>query len=80
MKANTLISTRYHCAENDVRLFYMHITGTNVRSGKPNREVSFWQHLVQDGKDEPAQVGPQYPTKEALLADQHRYATEYGFH
>jgi len=28
---------------------------------------------------EGAAVGPQYPTKEVLLSDLHRYVTDYGY-
>jgi hypothetical protein len=33
-----------------------------------------WQFVDMDGE---AQVGPQYASKDELLADMHRYATEY---
>jgi len=65
--------------EDGQRLLYDHIKGTNVRTGKRPRQVSFWQHFHQDGTEEPRQVGPQYPTEVALLADQFRFATEFGF-
>jgi hypothetical protein len=73
--------TRYE--EDGQRLLYDHFKGTQVGHSRSHRsrhrQVSFWQHLHQDGNETPAQVGPQYPTEKALLADQHRFATEFGF-
>lgn len=66
------------------QLAYAKLEGLNVcRYGKggkrlPSVKCCFWQFIhVSDGSAR--QVGPQYPTKEALLADARRYATEFGF-
>jgi len=37
-----------------------------------------WQHVDLSG-DTPSQIGPQYPTREALVADTYRFAVERGF-
>ena len=36
--------------------------------------AGLWRILVEG-----AEVGPQYPTKDVLLSDLHRYVTEYGY-
>lgn len=44
-------------------------------------EAGLWRIFVRDTNTNgsPRSVGPLYPTKETLLADLSRYATEYGF-
>lgn len=37
-----------------------------------------WSFFHQEGNDAPRKVGPHYPSKETLLADLHRYGTEFG--
>ncbi len=66
------------------RLLFDHVKGTQVgrhKDGKKQkpRQVSFWSFFHQEGSEEPHKVGPEYPTKDELLADADRYGTEFGF-
>ena len=71
------LKTRFDDGEQ--RLLYAHVTGTNVRTLKPNRQVSFWRFFHQDGEEDPAGVGPEYPSREQIVADTERFGTEFGF-
>lgn len=65
--------------DGEQRLLYGHVKGTNLRSGRQPRQVSFWRFFHQEGSGEPRSVGPEYPSKEALLVDMDRYGREFGF-
>jgi hypothetical protein len=71
--------------DGEQRLLYSHVTGTQVgyktatgRRGE-GRKVDFWCFFWQDADSRPRKVGLEYPSKETLLADMHRYGTECGF-
>ncbi len=73
------LKTRFDDGEQ--RLLYAHVEGTQVGRGlgNRNRQVSFWRFFHQDGDGEPRGVGPEYPNREQIVADTHRFGTEFGF-
>lgn len=69
--------------DGEQRLLYAHIEGTNVgypgQRSKAGRQVSFWSFFHQWQKDDPKRVGPEYPTREALVAAMGQYGADFGF-
>lgn len=76
-----LYRTRFDDGEQ--RLLYGHVEGTNVgydpTNHKASRQVSFWSFFHQWGTDEPRRVGPEYPSREALVAAMENYGNDFGF-
>lgn len=77
---------KYHRTQFDdgeQRLLYAHVEGTNLgypgQTRKTGRQVSFWSFFHQWRRDEPQRVGPEYPSREALLASMDKYGAEFGF-
>ena len=69
--------------DREQRLLYAHVEGTNVgypgQTSKTGRQVSFWSFFHQWGRDKPQRVGPEYPSRETLLASMDKYGAEFGF-
>lgn len=68
--------------DGEQRLLYAHVEGTNVGyepTHKLTRQVSFWSFFHQCQQEDPKRVGPEYPTRETLLAAMEKYGADFGF-
>lgn len=69
--------------DGEQRLLYAHVEGTNVgypgQTSKTGRQVSFWSFFHQWQRDDPQRVGPEFPSKEALIGAMEQYGAEFGF-